>query len=57
LYGQPEAKGLLAIAEGFRLMEFEDDHEVLANEWIVYDALYAYCEEMVRQGKPQGSFF
>ena len=29
--------------EGFRLLDFEDDHEVLASEWIVYDALYAYC--------------
>lgn len=43
LYGQPEAKGLQAIAEGFLLLGFEDDHEILANESIVYDALYAYC--------------
>jgi hypothetical protein len=28
----------------------EDDHEINAAEWIVYDALYAYCQEMVRQG-------
>ena len=27
-----------------------------AAEWIVYDALYAYCQEMVRQGKPNGDF-
>ena len=27
-----------------------------AAEWIVYDALYAYCREMVRQGKPDGAF-
>ena len=27
-----------------------------AAEWIVYDALYAYCREMVRQGKPNGKF-
>jgi hypothetical protein len=27
-----------------------------AAEWIVYDALYAYCREMVRQGKPNGDF-
>jgi hypothetical protein len=25
-------------------------------EWIVYDALYAYCQEMARQGKPNGDF-
>jgi hypothetical protein len=24
-----------------------DDHEVNAAEWIVYDALYAYCREAV----------
>ena len=27
-----------------------------AAEWIVYDALYAYCREMVRQGKHNGDF-
>jgi hypothetical protein len=26
-----------------------------AAEGIVYDALYAYCQEMVRQGKPNGA--
>jgi len=25
-------------------------------EWIVYDALYAYCQEMVRRGQPDGQF-
>jgi hypothetical protein len=25
-------------------------------QWIVYDALYAYCQEMVCQGKPDGAF-
>jgi hypothetical protein len=25
-----------------------------AAEWVVYDALYAYCQEMVRRGKPTG---
>jgi hypothetical protein len=29
---------------------------VNAAEWIVYDALYAYCQEMVRKGKPDGAF-
>jgi hypothetical protein len=29
---------------------------VNAAEWIVYDALYAYCQEMVRQGKRNGDF-
>jgi uncharacterized protein YjiS (DUF1127 family) len=56
LYHQPEGPGLEAIAEGFRHLGFKDDHAVNAAEWIVYDALYAYCEEMVRQGKPNGDF-
>jgi hypothetical protein len=56
LYQQPEAPGLEAIAEGFRHLGFKDDHAVNAAEWIVYDALYAYCREMVRQGKHNGDF-
>jgi hypothetical protein len=47
LYGRPEAPGLKAIAEGFRHLGLADDHEVLAREWIVYDALYAYCRRQV----------
>jgi hypothetical protein len=56
LWYQPEGEGLEAIAEGFRHLGFKDDHEQNAAEWIVYDALYAYCQEMVRQGKPDGAF-
>jgi hypothetical protein len=56
LYHQPEGSGLAAIAEGFRHLGFKDDHEINAAEWIVYDALYAYCQEMVRQGRPNGAF-
>ncbi len=56
LWRQPEAAGLNAIAEGFRHLGYRDDHEVNAAEWIVYDALYAYCQEMVRRGKPDGAF-
>ena len=56
LWQQPEGAGLEAIAEGFRHLGFENDHEVNAAEWIVYDALYAYCREMMRQGKPNGAF-
>jgi len=43
LYGRPQAAGLKAIAEGFRHLGLADDHEVLAKEFVVYDALYAYC--------------
>ena len=56
LWRQPEGAGLNAIAEGFRHLGFKDDHEVNAAEWIVYDALYAYCQEMVKKGKPNGAF-
>lgn len=43
LYKQPEGPGLAAIAEGFRHLGYKNDHEVNAAEWIVYEALYAYC--------------
>jgi hypothetical protein len=56
LYKQPEGPGLEAIAEGFRHLGYKDDHAINAAEWIVYDALYAYCQEMVRQEKPSGKF-
>ena len=45
LYGRPEAPGLKAIAEGFRHLGLKDDHEILEKEFIVYDALYAYCRQ------------
>lgn len=56
LWNQAEGPGLEAIAEGFRRLGYVDDHAINAAEWIVYDALYAYCQEMVRQGKPNGAF-
>jgi len=56
LWNQPEGPGLEAIAEGFGRLGYKDDHEQNAAEWLVYDALYAYCKEMVRQGKPEGAF-
>lgn len=56
LYHQPEGPGLEAIAEGFRHLGYKDDHAVNAAEWVIYDALYAYCREMVKQGKPNGEF-
>jgi hypothetical protein len=39
----PESPGLEAIADGFRRL-FADDHQQLAAELIVYDALYAFCQ-------------
>lgn len=56
LWRQAESAGLNAIAEGFRHLNFRNDHEVNAAEWIVYDALYSYCQEMVERGKPGGAF-
>jgi hypothetical protein len=56
LHHQPEGPGPEAIAEGFRHLGYKDDHAVNAAEWIVYDALYAYCQKMVRTGKPNGDF-
>ena len=47
LYGRPEAAGLKAVAEGFRLLGLRDDHEVFEKESVVYDALYAYCQGQV----------
>jgi hypothetical protein len=47
----PESRGLEAVAEGFRLV-YEDDHELLARELPVYDALYAYCRRLVGAPAP-----
>ena len=44
LYGETEAPGLKAIAEGFGMLGLADDHEILESEFPVYDALYAYCQ-------------
>jgi hypothetical protein len=38
----PQSRGLLAIAEGFYLLEL-DDHRQLELSLPVYDALYAWC--------------
>ena len=44
----PLSRGLDAIAEGFRLT-YDDDHELLERELPVYDALYAYCQQLSAQ--------
>jgi hypothetical protein len=51
LFGRPEAPGLEAIAECFRYLGLRDDHEILEKEFIVYDALYAYCRQKVQEKK------
>ncbi|MBI5234222.1 MAG: chromate resistance protein [Deltaproteobacteria bacterium] len=55
LWNQPEGPGLKAIAEGFQRLGYKDDFEINSAEWIVYDALYAYCQEMVRWNKLKGA--
>jgi hypothetical protein len=47
LYGRPEGAGLKAIATGFGLIGLKNDQEILDRELIVYDALYAYCQQEV----------
>lgn len=47
LYGRPEAPGLKAIAEGFGYLGLKDDHEILQKEFVVYDALFSYCQRMI----------
>ncbi len=45
----PLARGLEAIASGFSL-RYPDDEENLANQFEVYDALYAWCRLEVAKG-------
>ena len=42
----PESRGLLAIADGFALLDV-DDQTQLELEMPVYDALYAWAQERV----------
>jgi hypothetical protein len=44
----PQSRGLLAVAEGFHLLEL-GDHRQLELSLPVYDALYAWCKHEVEQ--------
>jgi len=46
----PQSRGLLAVAEGFHLLEL-GDHRQLELSLPVYDALYAWCKQEVAQGQ------
>jgi hypothetical protein len=46
----PESRGLLAIAEGFHLLELDDQRQLELSE-PVYDALYAWCRREVDAGR------
>ena len=46
-----ESRGLKAVAEGFQIA-YADDHEILAREFAVYDALYAWCRAQLPASAP-----
>ena len=46
-----ESWGLYAIATGFQTIS-RDDHENMARQFPVYDALYAYCQKKVGARTP-----
>ena len=45
----PLARGLEAVATGYSLL-FPDDETNLENQFVVYDALYAWCRLQVSRG-------
>lgn len=45
----PEGRGLQAIAKGFSILHGRDDHQKIALESPMYDALYAWCREKARR--------
>jgi len=47
----PEAAGLKAIAHGFALLHGDNDHEKIRLETPLYDALYAWCQRQVAEGR------
>ena len=44
LWNQPEGSRPRIIAEGVRHLRLKEDRDINPAEWIVYDALYAYCQ-------------
>ncbi len=46
----PESAGLYAVASGFREVA-TDDHENMARQFPVYDALYAFCRARLQTGR------
>lgn len=49
----PQSRGLLAVAEGFHLLEL-GDYRQLELSLPVYDALYAWCQHEVENGAAGG---
>jgi protein-tyrosine-phosphatase len=48
----PEAAGLYAAATGFQAIS-HDDHDNMARQFPMYDALYAYCQSQVAATPPR----
>lgn len=48
----PQSAGLLAISLGLS-RNFTDDHQMLAQGMVIYDALYAWCREAPGEGHGQ----
>ncbi len=48
----PQSSGLLAISLGLS-RNFPEDHQMLAQGMVMYDALYAWCREAPREGHGQ----
>ncbi len=49
-FPHPAGEGLRWVAHGFSALGFAD-HEILAREFVVYDALYAECKRRVEAGE------
>jgi hypothetical protein len=43
IYATPYSEGLAALASGFSIIS-KDDHDNMAKQFYVYDALYAFCK-------------
>jgi len=45
----PQSEGLVAVATGFSINS-KDDHENMAKQFPVYDALYTFCKSKLAKG-------
>jgi hypothetical protein len=52
---QPEGPGLKAATDGI-LAAAPDDPARLSAAAALFDAFYAYCQQMIARGKPEGNF-
>jgi len=46
----PQSEGLAAVASGFSMI-VKDDHDNMAKQFYVYDALYAHCKAKLERNK------